>query len=68
MKSLTREEIREQNEKYKKVYFIGSGYEAVMTVTVEASTAGEAIDKAEELYKAEGWDFHYCEIEVARCL
>lgn len=56
------------NETHKKVYFIGSGYEAVKTIIVEAETNGQAIDKAIESYNANKWDFHYCEIEVAKCL
>ena len=65
---MTAEEIKEQNEKFKKVHFIGSGYESIKWVIVEAQDCGEAIDKAEALYRENGWDFHYCEIEVARCI
>ena len=56
------------NETHKKVYFIGSGYEAVKTIIVEAETNKQAIDKAIESYNANKWGFHYCEIEVAKCL
>jgi hypothetical protein len=56
------------NETHKKVHFIGSGYESVKWVIVEADTAGKAIDKAIELYKSNGWTFHYNEIEVDKCL
>lgn len=56
------------NETHKKVYFIGSGYEAVKTIIVKAETNRQAIDKAIESYNTNKWDFHYCEIEVARCL
>lgn len=48
----------------RRVHFIGSGYQSVKFVIIEAETAGEAIDKAVELYKTNKWDFHYCEIEV----
>ena len=56
------------NETHKKVYFIGSGYEAVKTIIVKAETDKQAIDKARESYNTNKWDFHYCEIEVAKCL
>lgn len=56
------------NRTYKKVHFIGSGYESVKQVIVEAETAGQAIDRALELYTDNGWSFHYCELEVAKCL
>lgn len=52
------------NETHKKVYFIGSGYEAVKTIIVEATTNKQAI----EAYNSNKWNFHYCEIEVAKCL
>lgn len=52
----------------KKVHFIGSGYESVKWVIVEAETNGEAIDKAVEEYKRNGWTFDYNEIEVDRCI
>lgn len=48
----------------KRAHFIGAGYESVKSVYVEASTNGEAIDKAVEQYKVNGWDFKYNEIEV----
>ena len=48
----------------KTVYFIGSGYEAVKTVKVEADTPLEAFERAEQMYADNGWDFHYCELEV----
>ncbi len=56
------------NNTHKKVFFIGSGYEAVKTVIVKAETNGQAIDKAIEIYNANNWGFHYCELEVAKCL
>lgn len=56
------------NDTHKKVWFIGSGYEAVKTIIVEAKSNREAIGKAIENYDANKWDFHFCEIEVARCL
>ena len=68
MIGMTREEIKRQNETHKKVWFIGAGYEAVKTVIVEATTNGEAIDKALDLYKSEGWGFGYNELEVAKCI
>ncbi len=48
----------------KRVHFIGSGYESIKFVTVDAATPAEAIEKALELYKANGWSFKYNEIEV----
>lgn len=56
------------NRTHKKVHFIGSGYESIKQVIVEADTNGQAIDKAQELYVSNGWSFNYCELEVARCL
>lgn len=56
------------NRTHKKVHFIGSGYESVKQVIVEAETARQAIDRALELYADNGWSFHYCEPEVAKCL
>lgn len=56
------------NDSHKKVWFIGSGYEAVKTIIVEAKTDREAINKARESYNSNKWNFHYCEIEVAKCL
>lgn len=50
----------------KRVHFIGSGYESVKWVMVEAETNGEAIRKAMEEYRRNGWIFHFCEIEVDR--
>ena len=50
----------------KRVHFIGSGYESVKSVMVDAETPGKAIDKAVEEYKANGWNFKYNEIEVER--
>lgn len=38
----------------KRVHFIGSGYESVKFVFVDASTDGDAIDKAVEQYTANG--------------
>lgn len=48
----------------KRVFFIGSGYECVKSVYVEADTPAQAIKAAEKLYKDNGWSFHYNEIEV----
>jgi len=56
------------NETHKKVHFIGSGYEAVKTIVVKAKTNREALDMADGIYNANKWNFHYCEIEVAKCL
>ena len=50
----------------KRVHFIGSGYESVKWVMVEAETNGEAIRKAMEEYRINGWTFHFCVIEVDR--
>ena len=50
----------------KRVHFIGSGYESVKWVKVEAETAGEAIEKALQIYEAKGWKFNYNEIEVEK--
>ena len=49
----------------KKVLFIGSGYECVKFVFVEAETNREAFQKAKELYQQNGWSFHYCELEIS---
>lgn len=49
----------------KKVFFIGSGYECVKFVFVEAETNREAFQKAMELYRESGWNFHYNELEIA---
>ncbi len=54
------------NKTHKKVHFIGAGYESVKWVIVEAETAVEAIDKAVEEYKRNGWTFDYNELEVDR--
>lgn len=51
-----------------KVYFIGSGYEVVKTIYVNAKTPLEAIEKAENMYISCEWTFHYCDIEVAKTL
>ena len=48
----------------KRVHFIGSGYESVKSVYVEAETNKQAIDKAEQLYKDNGWNFKFNEMEV----
>lgn len=64
----TAKEIEQDNKTYKKVFFIGSGYEAVKTIIVKAETNKQAIDKAIEEYKANKWAFAYNEIEVARSL
>lgn len=49
----------------KKVYFIGHGYEVIMTVYVEAKTNGEALTKAEEWYKKTGYPVDYMGMEIA---
>lgn len=49
----------------KKVYFIGHGYEVVMTVYVEAETNGKAFNKAEEWYKKTEQKFDYMGMEIA---
>lgn len=48
----------------KRVHFIGSGYESIKWVYVDAETAGEAVEKAVQEYEDNGWDFPYNEIEV----
>lgn len=48
----------------KRVHFIGSGYESVKSIYVDAETNGDAIDKAINEYEVNGWNFHYNEIEV----
>lgn len=48
----------------KRVHFIGSGYESVKWIYVDARTAGEAVQKAVQAYEDNGWDFQYCEIEA----
>lgn len=50
----------------KRVHFIGSGYESVASVYVDADTNGAAIDKAVDMYKENGWQFSYLEIEVEK--
>lgn len=50
----------------KRVHFIGSGYESVKFVYVEAESNGEAFRKAEEWYKSTGQTFNYLEMEVDR--
>lgn len=50
----------------KKVYFIGSGYECIKFVIVEAETNGEAFRKAEEWYKSTDQTFNYLDMEVDR--
>lgn len=57
---------RREIEMRKRVHFIGSGYESVRFVIVDAETNGEAIRRALEEYERNGWDFHYCELEVER--
>ena len=52
----------------KKVYFIGSGYECIKFIFVEADTDGDALEKALEWYEATGQNFHYMELDVAKCL
>ena len=48
----------------RRVHFLGSGYESVKFVIVNAYTNLEAIEKAIEIYDRMGWSFSYCEIEV----
>lgn len=50
----------------KRVHFIGSGYESIKFVIVDAETNGDAINKAIEEYKRNNWTFKYNEIEVDR--
>lgn len=52
--------------KMKRVHFIGSGYESVKFVMVEAETQNEAIDKANEWYKDTKQTFPYNEIECEK--
>lgn len=59
---------RKDIEMEKRVHFIGSGYESVKNIIVEAETNGEAIDKALEWYNSTDQTFHYMELEVAKCL
>ena len=54
----------ESEQIMKRVFFIGSGYECVKFVYVEADTPAQAIRAAENLYKDNGWNFPYNEIEV----
>ena len=49
----------------KRVHFIGSGYESVKFICVEAETNGEAFKKAEEWYKTTGQTFKYLEMEIS---
>ena len=49
-----------------RVHFIGSGYESVKFVIVEAETEREAIEKAQTWYKETNQSFSYCEIECDR--
>ena len=49
----------------KRVHFIGSGYESVKFIYVEAETNGEAFEKAKEWYKATGQTFDYLEMEIS---
>lgn len=48
----------------KRVHFIGSGYESVKFIIVEAETNGEAFRKAEDWYNSTGQTFSYNEMEV----
>lgn len=48
----------------KRVHFIGSGFESVKSVYVDAETNGKAIDTAIQMYNENNWNFHYNEIEV----
>jgi hypothetical protein len=48
----------------KRVHFIGSGYESLKSVIVQAETNAEAFEKAESMYDCNGWSFVYCEMEV----
>jgi hypothetical protein len=45
------------------VEFIGSGYEVVHMIKVEAAKPEEAFEKAEAWYKQFG-NFHYCDLEI----
>lgn len=44
--------------------FIGSGWECVLLVVVEAENAGEAEEKAKKEYEKRGCEFWYDYIEV----
>lgn len=48
----------------KKVYFIGSGYEIVKFIFVNATTNSEALEKAEQWYKETKQSFYYIEMEI----
>ena len=48
----------------KRVHFIGSGYESVRFVIVDAETNMDAINKAKEWYESTNQTFEYLEIEV----
>lgn len=50
----------------KRVHFIGSGYESVKSVYVDAETTGEAIDKALAWYNNTKQTFPYVEIECEK--
>lgn len=50
----------------KRVHFIGSGYESVKWVYVNAETTGEAIDKALQWYKDTNQTFSYVEMECEK--
>lgn len=50
----------------KRVHFIGSGYESIKFVFVEAETNEEAFRKAKEWYKATGQMFDYLEMEISQ--
>lgn len=66
--SLTRNKIVELNKTHKKVYFIGSGYEVVKQVIVEATDNKSALKEAMKMYHNHKWNFDFCEIEVSKCL
>ena len=50
----------------KRVHFIGSGYESVKFIYVEAETNREAFEKAKEWYKTTGQTFDYLEMEISQ--
>ena len=49
----------------KRVHFIGSGYESIKFITVDAEIPNsEAFTMAEEWYKTTGQTFNYLEMEI----
>lgn len=44
--------------------FIGKNYECVKRIDVDAETPGAAIEKAKAVYKENGWDFWFDNIEI----